>query len=76
MQKPAMFADRIELCGNTDVYFDRCQRLLECSDMLILAESGGHQIAVWGSGLTASDYSAGGLHVCGKIACIEFDGGL
>ena len=28
------------------------------------------------SGLSASDYSAGGLHVHGQIAAIEFDGGL
>jgi hypothetical protein len=76
MQKPALFADRMELCGNTELYFDRCRRLLECSDMLVLAEIGGHQVAVWGSGLTASDYSTGGLHVHGKIAAIEFDGGL
>ncbi|MBQ8920781.1 MAG: YabP/YqfC family sporulation protein [Oscillospiraceae bacterium] len=76
MQKPEMFRDRMELCGNTDMYFDKCRRLLECSEMLILAECGGHRIAVWGSGLSASDYSAGGLHVHGQIAAIEFDGGL
>ena len=76
MQKPALFADRMELSGNTDLYFDRCRRLLECSDMLVLAEIEAHQVAVWGRDLTASDYSAGGLHVHGQIAAIEFDGGL
>ena len=70
------FSDRMELAGNTDLYFDKCRRLLECSEMLVLAEIGGHKVAVWGQGLTASDYSAGGLHVHGEIAAIEFDGGL
>ena len=76
MKPLPMFEDRMEICGNTDIYFDRCRRLLECSEMLVLAELGGHQVAVWGRDLTASDYSAGGLHVQGEIAAIEFDGGL
>ena len=71
-----LFDDRIELCGNTDIYFDRCRRLLECSEMLVLVETGGHRIAVWGHGLFASDYAAGGLHVSGTICAIEYDGGL
>lgn len=76
MQKPPMFNDRMELCGNTDIYFDRCRRLLECSEMLMLLELGGHRVAVWGHGLTASDFSGGGLHIRGEIRAIEFDGGL
>ena len=77
-----LFADRIEICGNSDIYFDRCRRLLECSDMLMLFELGGHQpgsrhrAAVWGHGLSASDYSKEGLHISGEIRAIEFDGGL
>ena len=74
-QKP-IFADRIELSGNTDIYFDRCRRLLECTDMLMLLEAGGHRIAVWGHELSASDYSSSGLHISGEIRAIEFDGGL
>ncbi len=71
-----LFADRIEICGNSDIYFDRCRRLLECSDMLVLLELGGHRVAVWGHGLSASDLAAGGLHVSGTICAVEFDGGL
>ena len=82
MKQPALFADRMELCGNTDLYIDRCRRLLECSDMLMLLELGGyksgsgHRAAVWGHGLSASDYSSDGLHIRGEIRAIEFDGGL
>ncbi len=47
MQKPALFRDRMELCGNRDIYFDRCRRLLECSEMLMLLELDGHRVAVW-----------------------------
>ena len=68
--------DRIELCGNTDAYFDRCRRLLECSEMLIQLEIHGHTVAVWGRSLTASDYSTEGLHIRGEIAAVEFDGGI
>ena len=68
--------DRIELCGNTDAFFDRCRRLLECSDMLVQLEISGHSVAVWGAGLTVSDYADAGLHVHGRIAAVEFDGGL
>lgn len=71
-----LFDDRIELCGNTDIYFDRCRRLLECSEMLVLVELGGHRVAVWGHALTASDYADGGLHVSGQICALEYDGGL
>ena len=76
MQSASIFADRMEIHGNTDIYLDRCKRLLECSDLLVLAELGGHRVAVWGHGLTASDYSGGGLHVHGEICSVEFDGGL
>lgn len=82
MKQPAMFADRLEFCGNTDLYVDRCRRLLECSDMLMLLELGAartdslHRVAVWGHGLSASDYSSGGLHISGEIRAVEFDGGL
>jgi hypothetical protein len=58
------------------VYIDRCRRLLECSDMLMLLELGGSRVAVWGHGLSASDYSSGGLHISGEIRAIEVDGGL
>ena len=68
--------DRIELIGSSDAFFDRCRRLLECSDMLVQLEIRGHSVAVWGSGLTASDYSDGGLHIHGEIKAVEFDGGL
>lgn len=71
-----MFDDRIEIVGNTDVYFDRCRRLTECSDMLMLLQIRGHSVAVWGKELTASDYSSAGLHIHGEIAAIEFDGGI
>ncbi len=76
MKTPAMFLDRMELCGNSDLYIDRCRRLLECSDMLMLLELCGSRVAVWGHGLSASDYSSGGLHISGEIRAIEFDGGL
>ena len=76
MNTPAMFLDRMELCGNSDLYIDRCRRLLECSDMLMLLELAGSRVAVWGHGLSASDYSSGGLHISGEIRAIEFDGGL
>ena len=88
MKTPAMFADRMELCGSSDLYIDRCRRLLECSDMLMLFELGGsqpgagcrsesgHRVAVWGHGLIASDYSREGLHIHGEIRAIELDGGL
>lgn len=76
MKHPPLFDDRMELCGNSDIYFDRCRRLLECTDMLVLLELGGHRVAVWGHGLSASDYSSGGLHISGEIRTIEFDGGL
>ena len=76
MEPFSVFQDRIEICGNTDLFLDRCRRLLECSDMLVQAEIGGHKVAVWGRNLRASDYSAGGLHVRGEICTIEFDGGL
>ena len=76
MQKPALFRDRMELCGNRDIYFDRCRRLLECSEMLMLLELNGHRVAVWGHGLSAADFSDGGLHISGEIRTIEFDGGL
>lgn len=76
MKQASLFTDRIELCGNTDIYFDRCRRLLECSDMLVQLELGGHKVAVWGRGLSATDLSAGGLHVRGEILSVEFDGGL
>ena len=73
----SIFADRMELVGNTDIYFERCGRLLECSDMLMLAELGGHRVAVWGRSLTADDLSrAGVLHIHGEIAAVEFDGGI
>ncbi len=76
MKKPALFADRMDLCGNHDLYVDKCRRLLECSDMLMLLELGGHRVSIWGYGLTASDYSSDGLHISGEIRAIEFDGGL
>lgn len=68
--------DRIEICGNTDVYIDRCRRLLECSEMLVQLKICGHSVAVWGKGLTATDFSEAGLHISGEIAAIEFDGGI
>ena len=74
--KLPMFADRMELCGNTDLYVDRCRRLLECSEMLVLLELGGHKVAVWGHALCASDYADGGLHLTGRICAVELDGGL
>lgn len=76
MKQLPLFADRMELCGNTDIYFDRCRRLLECTELLVLLELGGHRVAVWGHGLSASDYCGGGLHISGEIRAIEFDGGL
>ena len=77
MKPFSIFGDRMELAGNTDIWFDRCERLLECSDSLMLAEIGGHRVAVWGRSLAADDLSrAGGLHVHGEIAAIEFDGGI
>ena len=76
MHSASIFSDRIEISGNTDIYFDCCKRLLECSDLLVLAELGRHRVAVWGHGLSASDYSGGGLHVHGEICSVEFDGGL
>ncbi len=71
----SLIPDLIELSGS-DLYVDRCRRLLECSDMLVQFQTPNHSIAVWGSELTASDYSAHGLHIHGRIAVIEFDGGL
>lgn len=68
--------DTIELSGNTDMYFDKCRRLLECSDMLVQLQTRQHTVAVWGKNLIASDYSLGGLHVHGEIYVVEFDGGL
>ncbi len=68
--------DTIEIAGNTDVYFDKCRRLLECSEMLMQLQTHEHRVAVWGKGLSASDYSAHGLHIHGEISVIEFDGGL
>ena len=68
--------DRIEICGNTDVYIDRCRRLLECSEMLVQLKTNGHTVAVWGKGLTATDFSSEGLHICGEISAVEFDGGI
>ena len=76
MQPASVFADRMEICGNTDIYFDCCKRLLECSELLVQAELGRHRISVWGHGLTASDFGGGGLHVHGEICTVEFDGGL
>lgn len=70
------FEDRMEICGNTDLFFDSCRSLLECGDMLMQLRIRGHVVSVWGRGLTASDFSEGGLHIRGKIAAIEFDGGL
>ena len=68
--------DRIEICGNTDIFFDCCRRLTECSDMLMQLQINGHTVAVWGRELTASDYSGGGLHIHGEIAAVEFDRGI
>ena len=76
MRQLPLFEDRMELCGNTDLYVDSCCRLLECSDMLMLMQVGAHRVAVWGKSLTASDYSRSGVHIRGEIAAIEFDGGL
>lgn len=76
MKRFSLFSDRMELIGNSGIYFDRCRRLLECSDMLVQLELGGHKVAVWGHGLSASDYAAGGLHVTGTICAVEFDGGM
>ncbi len=76
MRQLPLFQDRMELCGNTDLYIDCCCQLLECSDMLMLMQTGNHRVAVWGKALSASDYSRNGLHICGEIAAIEFDGGL
>lgn len=39
--------DTIELSGNTDIYFDKCRRLLECSDMLVQLQTNGHTATVW-----------------------------
>ncbi len=75
-KNPLLLEDTIEISGNSDIYFDRCRRLLECSNLLVQLQTHGHTISVWGSGLTASDYSLHGLHVKGEIAMIEFDGGL
>lgn len=68
--------DTIELSGNTDIYFDKCRRLLECSEMLVQLQTNRHTVTVWGKNLSASDYSLHGLHISGEIAVIEFDGGL
>ena len=76
MEKPSLFRDRMELCGNRDLFIDRCRRLLECSELLMLMELDGHRVAVWGHGLTASDYSESGLHITGEIRTVEFDGGI
>ena len=76
MKQLSLFSDRMELTGNSEIYFDRCRRLLECSDMLVQLELGGHKVAVWGHDLSASDYAAGGLHVTGRICAVEFDGGM
>ena len=73
---PPLIPDRMEICGNTDLYLDCCTQLLECSDMLMLMRAGTHRVAVWGKELTASDYSRSGLHIRGEITAIEFDGGL
>ena len=68
-----IFADRIEIAGNTDIYLDPCRRLLECSDILVIAENTRHRISVWGQNLSASDYTSEGLHVHGVISSIEFE---
>ena len=64
--------DCIEIRGNRELFIDRCRRLLECSDVLMLAETHGLRVAVWGSGLLADDYGAAGLHIRGEITAIEF----
>ena len=76
MKTPAMFSGRMELWGSSDLYIERCRRLLECSDMLMLLELSGSRVAVWGHGLSASDYSSEGLHISGEIRAIELNGGL
>ncbi|MBR5405874.1 MAG: hypothetical protein IK107_06220 [Oscillospiraceae bacterium] len=63
--------DCIELRGNTDVFIDRCRRLTECSDVLMLAEIRGLRVAVWGRDLAADDYSAHGLHIRGEVLSVE-----
>lgn len=71
-----LIEDSIQLIDNTDAYFDKCRRLLECSEMLVQLQTNTHRITIWGKNLTASDYSQHGLHISGEIATIEFDGGL
>ncbi len=68
--------EHIQMIGNTDIFFTPCKRLLECSEMLVQLQTGRHTIAVWGENLTATDFGTEGLHIEGRIASIEFDGGL
>lgn len=68
--------DTIEISGNHDIFFDKCRRLLECSEQLVQLKTDTHTVTIWGKDMTASDYSLRGLHIHGEIAVIEFDGGL
>jgi hypothetical protein len=63
--------DFIEIHSNTDVFIDRCRRLTECSDVLMLLEIRGLRVAVWGKNMTADDYSSHGLHIRGEILSVE-----
>lgn len=63
--------DCIEIHSNTDVFIDKCRKLTECSDVLMLCEVRGLRVAVWGKHLAADDYSAHGLHICGEILSVE-----
>ena len=68
--------DHIQIVGNTDVYFNPCKRLLECSELLMRVQTAKHTVDIWGEHLTATDFGKDGLHIEGKIATIELDGGL
>ncbi|MBR5372576.1 MAG: hypothetical protein IK130_10230 [Oscillospiraceae bacterium] len=63
--------DFIEIHGNTDVFIDRCRRLTECSDVLMMLEIRGLRVAVWGRDMTADDFSVHGLHIRGEILSVE-----
>ena len=58
--------------GDRSLMIENCRRIEECTDVFMRLICGGLRIEVWGSGLRASEYSAHGLAVTGRIERIDF----
>ncbi|MBR3282775.1 MAG: YabP/YqfC family sporulation protein [Ruminococcus sp.] len=57
---------------NNEMLIENCRKIEEYNEIFMQISSGRLCIRIWGEGLSASDFRAGGLIIRGKISKVEF----